>query len=123
LLKKIDTVKNKNMGTTISYSHTAAKEESKTNTFWETMEYNRFGVMCMVLMATMIPAGFAGAFSLSMGLPVFALVLALAMGTLTLTLGLVPMKAIFTVSGLTLLTSILIIAAGLIQSGGLFENF
>ncbi|HEY6163251.1 MAG TPA: hypothetical protein VI112_18630 [Bacteroidia bacterium] len=111
------------METTISYSHAAAKEESKTSTFWETMEYNRFGVMYMLLMITMIPNGIAGAFALSMGWPVFALTLALAISTLSLVLGLMPMKVIFTAAGVNVLISFIIIIAGLVQSGGLLENF
>ena len=105
----------------LSASHT--RTESKASTFWETMEFNRFGITMMLLMATLIPSGFAGAFTLNMGTIPFAIILGFAMFNLILTIGLAPMKVIVTMAVLNLLTAIIIISIGLAQSGGLLENY
>jgi hypothetical protein len=102
---------------------TRDKAAETSSAFWDKVEYNRWGLNMIVLFTTMIAGGIAGAFALNMPGIVLAIMLTSCMFTLMMVLGLVHVKVITWTGISTVAIAVIIIIAGLIQSGGLMENW
>ncbi len=103
------------METTIKLKETKKSVKSETatkkhlSTFWENAEFNRFGIICMVILIIGCVGGFAASFgangdTLKLSLIAFPTIISLA-----LVLAVAPMKAIIYLSSVAVILDILVL--------------
>ncbi|MBL7919919.1 MAG: hypothetical protein JNJ40_06365 [Bacteroidia bacterium] len=82
---------------------TTTTKKNQSSTFWQNAEFNRFGIICMVILIIGCVGGFAASFgangdALKLSLIAFPTIISLA-----LVLAVAPMKAIIYLSSVALL--------------------
>ena len=105
------------MDTSISAanSSTSTVESAKTLSFWESMEFNRYGYGSALLIFILCFGGLTAGFGGFDFLTRVIVCIVFAMGSLVSFITLAPIKVIFGISGLALIVNLIFIIAGALE--------